>query len=323
VEVRYGSILVPEPFLQAMLLCAALLFVLAEKQKNWFLGFASGVCLGFSYLTKEPAVFVAMAFVVFALVEHRWRLASSVLAGAVLVAAGELSWYWSETGDLLFRLHALAVHNTDTMDKAIRAANEHLAFRLLEAYPRMMLAPNVDFGLHSIFALALAAAAVFQRPFRKWTLFLLIWAALPFAYLNFGTSSFSYYWAIPALPRYISPIYPPLFILAAAVLLRTTATHPVSRGLGMVAVTIVCIVGVYCARLTRGTDYRTEHVRRLKQVAADARRNNQQICEFRGSEAYLWRLALGIIAPDRIGCSGAGVLRLVPDPMGLPVTKAL
>src|SRR5262245_36325564 len=39
VELRYGTILVPEPFLQTMLLFAALLFVLAEKKNEAWLGF--------------------------------------------------------------------------------------------------------------------------------------------------------------------------------------------------------------------------------------------------------------------------------------------
>src|SRR5262249_10809160 len=83
VEVRYASILVPEPMLQAIVLAAALLFLLAERQNSDFLGLAVGVFLGLTYLTKEPGMFVAMAFIAFALLQHRWRLASALLAGMI------------------------------------------------------------------------------------------------------------------------------------------------------------------------------------------------------------------------------------------------
>lgn len=323
IDVRYASILVPEPFLQAIILMGALLFLLAEREDSPLLGFGAGLFLGLSYVTKEPGIFVAAAFVMFALSQRRWRLAAWLVAGTVVVIAAELVWYWTQTGDLLFRLHALGAHNNDTNDKALRAANDHLLWRLWQAYPEMMLEPDVDFGLHSVLALALAAAAL-RWWWSKSTVWLLFfWATLPFLYLNFGTSSFTSYLALPAAPRYISLVYPPLFIVAAATLFALATNSSPRIWLAGIALAVTCVAGVYCALITRGTDYRTAHVRRLKEFVAVARLHNNHVCEFAAPDGRLWRQVLQIIAPDRLGCTGTTDLQLLPDSRGLPTIKYL
>src|ERR1043166_1008361 len=93
VDVRYASILVPEPFLQAILLTAALLFVIADKRNSGSLGICVGISLGFAYLTKEPAVFVLAAFIAYALWSRRWRLVCAVATGFALVLAVETICY--------------------------------------------------------------------------------------------------------------------------------------------------------------------------------------------------------------------------------------
>jgi 4-amino-4-deoxy-L-arabinose transferase-like glycosyltransferase len=316
-DVRYGSVLVPEPLLQVILVSGALLFVLAHRRNSVFLGAAAGFSFGISYLVKEPGIFFAIAFAVFALLQREWRLASSLLAGMALVIAAEMVWYWSQSGDLLFRLHALAAHNSETN------RNEQLAYRLWQVYPRMMLKPNIDFGVHSVFAVGFVVIG--WRYWRgSWTAWLLLlWAALPFLYLNFGTSSFSFYWALPAAPRYISPIYPPLFVLAAIASFKWAGNRPKPRCLVTAMVALISVVGVYCGLATRGTGYRTGHVRRLKEIAAVTLRDNSHICEFPMADGRRWRQVLQVIAPDRIGCSGATDLRLVPDSNGLPIVKPL
>lgn len=344
VDVRYASVLVPESFLQVILLAAALLFLRAETQNSRLLGLAAGVLLGLAYLTKEPGGFVAVAFFAFALLRRQWRLAFALAAGVAFVMAGELAWYWSQSGDPLFRLHATAVGvstKASTLllqsgDPLFRlhamavpkrsamavAANAGLSYRLWKAYPRMMLLPNVHFGLHSLVALGLAAIAVLRgKSFKAPWVLLLLWAILPFLYLNFGTYSLSYYRVLPPFPRYISLVYPPLFVLAAMVSLGWAGARPAPLWLVRMTLAVICVVGISCAARTRGTGYRAEHVQRLKEIAMVARRHNHQICEFGGADGIAWRRVLQIVAPDRIGCSGPAVLQLLPDADGLPMSK--
>src|SRR5262245_28398567 len=76
VDVRYGSILVPEAILQVPLLAGAIVFVLAEKRNSPWLGLLSGFLMGLAYLVKEPAAFVVAAFFLFACLRGRWLLAA-------------------------------------------------------------------------------------------------------------------------------------------------------------------------------------------------------------------------------------------------------
>ncbi|MDP2898364.1 MAG: glycosyltransferase family 39 protein [bacterium] len=315
IEVRYASVLVPEPFLETLLVIGVLLFVLAERNTSIILGLTAGSVLGISYLTKEPGVFVAVALFMFALLKRNWRLALTVAFGIAFVVVAELIWYWSQSGDLLFRLHAMAVHNRSEM--AIEA-NGNLSYRLLKAYPRMMLVPSTDFGIHSLLAVGLSGVAFFWQRSAK-TLLLLSWAALPFLYLNFGTSSFRSYCALPTAPRYIGLVYAPLFVLAAIVLGRWAGTIKKRRVVAAV-VAIVCILGVACAIRTRRIGYRTEHVKQLRRIAVVARQNRSQICQFVGPDGTAWQQVLAIIEPDRLGCTGQSVLQIVPDPHGLPMS---
>src|SRR5262249_29535322 len=154
------------------------------------------------------------------------------------------------------------------------------------------------FGLHSLLALGLAAIALVRWRSSRAVLLLLLWAILPFLYLNFGTSSFDHYWALPVAPRYISLVYPPLFILAAIVLSGFAGNRPNQRWLVGVALAVICVVGVFCAVATRRTGYATEHVRYLKEITAGARWRNEQICELVGPDGIRWQQTLQIIAPD-------------------------
>jgi 4-amino-4-deoxy-L-arabinose transferase-like glycosyltransferase len=314
VEVRYATVLVPEPLLQAIVLLGALLYLRADRQRSVGLGLIVGLCFGVSYLIKEPGALLVPAFVLIALVQRQWRLAVAIGAGAALVVAGEFAWYASQTSNPLFRSEALTGHN-----KVMIFLNENLPYRFWRAYPRRMLVPNVSFGLHSLFALAVAGAGVLAGRFSRPVVLLLIWAIVPFLYLNFGTSSLDSFVALPASPRYISLVYPPLFVLAAIVLSDWAGHRAWRRSVAGTAVVATCIIGVFCAVTTSATGFRTDHVKRLKEIAAAVGRDERRICEFAGRDAMRWRQILEIVAPDSIGCDGARPLHLRPDADGLPV----
>jgi 4-amino-4-deoxy-L-arabinose transferase-like glycosyltransferase len=253
VDSRYASILVPEPVVQCVVLAGALVFLSAVESGRSSLGIAAGVLFGAGFLTKEPGAFVAAAFAAWAVATKRWSLALNVSAGACAIVAGELIWHAWTTADPLFRLHAIHTGH-DSSGMAV-IANEHLSYRLLQSYPRMMLIPNVDFGLHSVVALLLGGLAVLLRPIRNVGLFV-AWAALPWLYLNFGSSSLSSYWALPAAPRYIALVYAPLFILTACVVAR-------HRRL-VILLPVVVVVGIVCTLETAGQGYNTGTVRKIR-----------------------------------------------------------
>lgn len=313
-EIRYGSVLVPEPLMETLVIVAVLLFVVAEARNSSSLGLSAGFALGISYLTKEPAAFVALALCVFALGRRQWRLALTVASGAALVVAAEFAWYWSQSGDLLFRLHAMSVHNRSQM---AMVANEHLSYRLWKAYPRMMLFPSTDFGLHSVMAVVVATLVSFGQRSSK-VLLLLLWSIVPLLHLNFGSSSLQHYWALPVAPRYIGLVYAPLFLLSGIGLAWWAKVDKKRQTVVCTIVAVVCVVGVACAAVTQRTGYRIEHVKRLRAIADLSHRDHTHICGFRGTDATRWHQTLAIIAPDTLGCEGTSSLYVVPDSRGLP-----
>jgi hypothetical protein len=313
IDVRYSTTLVPETVAALPMLAGALLFLQARERGSVARGLAAGLCFGIGYLTKEPIAFVAIVFFFFALGTRRPALAMQVAAGASAVVAAELAWYWSQSHDLLFRPHAMAVHNSS---EAAVEANSQLSWRIWKAYPRLMILPNVHFGLHSIFALVLAAIAAVRLRFKGDVLLLVLWAAVPYLYLNFGSSSFTRYWALPLAPRYISLIYPPLFILAAMTLVHWWSRRRELRWAGIAAVALVSGVGVLAARQTKGTGYGTQTVARLKSISSTARAQHRQVCVTPGDSAS-WGQILRLLEAD-IGCVGRDAIRLRLDETGRP-----
>ena len=260
VHVRYASVLVPEPVTELLLLLGAWAYVRSqERAAGWLYG--AGVFLGLAYMGKEPAIFVGGAFVLYNLLRRRWTAAAWTAAGISTVIAAEIAYFAAATSDGLFRFHSLKVHY---LDPAVTAANADLPYRLLKVYPKMMLIPNVHFGVHSVCALLCGAAGLALLKRRRIALLLLLWAAVPWFYLNWGSSNLTQYIAIPAAPRYIGLIYMPLF-LAAAVAIERAGLRRATVWLPLIA---VALSGIAMARLTRATGFETARIAELRGMAA-------------------------------------------------------
>ncbi len=218
-ELRYATILVPEPVTVFYVLVAMLAYLYAESKGSLLLGLATGICLGAAYLTKEPALLVALALMIYVGMRRQWRVILGMALGLGMIVGLEHFYYLMRTGDLLFRLHAMAEHNRSTL---ALEANQNLFYRLVIAYPRRMLLPNMDFGVHSVFSLGLMALGLILFRVERFRL-LLLWAVLPWLCLNFCSSSLTSYFVLPEAARYLDLVYPPLFLLAGAVLDRLTS----------------------------------------------------------------------------------------------------
>ena len=270
VHVRYASVLVPEPVTEFLLLLGAWAYIRSgERARGWL--YAAGLFFGLAYMGKEPAIFVGGAFVLYNLVRRRWAAAAWTVAGISTVIAAEISYFAAATSDGLFRLHSLKVHY---LDPAVTAANSDLPYRLLKVYPKMMLIPNVHFGVHSACALLFGAAGLAMLKRRRIALLLLLWAAVPWLYLNWGSSNLTRYIAIPAAPRYIGLVYMPLF-LAAAVAIHRLGVRRATVWLPLIA---VALSGIAMARLTRATGFQTARIAELRGMAAKARAGGASIC---------------------------------------------
>jgi hypothetical protein len=179
------------------------------------------------------------------------------------------------------------------------------------------LLPSRDVGLHSLIALGAAAASLWKRSAR--TYFLLLWAFVPFLYLNFGSSSIKIYLPLPAGARYLTPIYMPLFLMAGIVLSEWSSGGYKKQMLTAGLLAIACPVGIMCAVRTRGAGWRTNEIARLKQIAVSERQQNRAVCSFTGKDAQVWRESLQILAPELTHCPNIRQVTLIPDLQGLPI----
>lgn len=325
VEVRYATVLVPEAVAGSYVLLAVLVHVRTENKAPLAWGALAGALIGVAYLTKEPALFIGPALFIDAALRKRWRQAFGIAAGIGAVIAIEHAYYLVSTGDLLFRYRSLAYHNQATAPRA--GADIDLAYRLFRAYPWMMLKPNEHFGVHSLAALVLSGAALwcFRKDRRTW--FLLIWASLPWLYLNFGSTSLTQYILIPLAPRYIAFAYPPLFLLAAWLLADLASKTLWTKRAVVSLMVATLLVGVVSGLSTRATGYGTDQVAVLRVIADRIERQALGCVRFdigpdrhSISQKRIWQETLRILSGRRIReCDGgSGGVTISRDPLGLP-----
>lgn len=313
-EALYGGMLVPEAVLQAVLLAAALLYVVADQRSSPLLAGLSGVAFGLAFLVKEPAVFVLAAFVLFGLLQRRYRLAIALAAGAAFVAGTEFALFYWATGDPFFIHSAMKVHNAGM---ARWAQTLDLPYRLFKYYPRILLVPSSFVGLHGLIATGAALYGVFRWRKPAYAL-LILWAVFPYLYLNFGSSSFREFVPLPAAHRYLLVTFPPLLLLAglglAGVAARGRRWLPV---VGLV-MAFACAAGVWGV-----LDMKAQHEGRrttaaLKAFVQEAEAGGQSLCLAPGT-SYYWEMAVRVWSPGRLGCEGDRVLYLTEDDQLMPV----
>lgn len=299
-HLRYGTSLLPEPIANAWILGALLLYL----REGWSIrrDLLTGFCLGCATLTKEPALFVAAGIVGHGLVIGRFRSAWTIGAAVAGVGVIELAFHGVMTGDPLFRLHAMQVHEASGM--AI-GANRDLGYRLTRAYPVLMLGPSLALGLHSMVSVGLGWLGwnALARSERWLTA---LWCALPALYLNFGSSSLGHYLALPVAPRYLEFTYPPLFLWTAVQLSRWSAAASRPWLLrrapwGIVATLGGCGVLAAILGLRHGPIQRTLDELRAAVGASQARVVQVVVAaEARSSQVPdRWIRAARLIAPER------------------------
>jgi 4-amino-4-deoxy-L-arabinose transferase-like glycosyltransferase len=292
VSVRFATILVPEPVAQLYVLTAIALYLHAEGRYSVVLAIASGIFLALGYLAKEWSAFVVPAVLIDAALRRRQAVCAGVAGGALAIVGLEHLYYLMVTGDLFFRLHALKL---TIMDPYALEEAKNIPYRLFKRYPQMMLVPSQDFGLHSVFVLALSSTALITERFGQLRLPLL-WAVIPFLYLNFGSLSLSHYMPVFSQPRYLDIIYPPIFLMAGAAIDRAGSIAWRRMWLAA-ALTVVAVIGCYSAFETRGRGFYTDHVRALREIVRNAEvRHLTAVC-FEGApvEVARWRSIIAIL----------------------------
>jgi hypothetical protein len=315
-QLRLATILVPEPIAECFALLAVLAYVYARDRSGGALWIAAGLLTGVAYLTKEPAIFVGVALALHAIAERRWRGALLLCLGLGAVIAAEHSYYLLSHGDLLFRAHSTQLASLD--ENPPFTINRELVYWLFKHYPRMMLQPGLNFGLHSLACLVWAGAALALTPRRGYGL-MLLWAIVPWLYLNFGSWSLQQYALLPREGRYIAMTYAPLMLLSAIVLSRAfTARKIVAAPMGAVFL-VVLVTGVMTGLMTRGEHARAEEMTVLREIVRGTETVPGQTIY---TEEPRWRNALAIFNASLVSASSEKATFIIErGPLSLPVVR--
>jgi hypothetical protein len=316
-QLRLASILVPEPIAECFVLLAVLAYLHGREHERSAAWLAAGAMIGAAYLAKETAVFVGASLVLHAAWERRWRGAILVGLGLTALIAAEHAYYLFGQGDIFFRTHSTHIEPNFHRGPS-RFSWTILMSLFFVPYAKIMLVPGVNFGLHSLVCLILAAAALTQKPRRSYAL-LLLWAAIPWLYLTFGSSSLQTYSLLPREPRYIEFTYPPLIILSAITLKHAFERRLAVRRCAAVLLGIVMLTGVASALATRGHIARAEEMTLLREIARAA---GNEARERIYTEERRWHGGLTVFNASLVTSSAdTATLLVVPDALGFPTVR--
>jgi hypothetical protein len=147
---------------------------------------------------------------------------------------------------------------------------------------------------------------------------------LPWIYLNFGTSSLTRYWVLPAGDRYLLFVYPPLFLLSAVVLIHLHSVRPSTAPLLVIAFLAVVGGGIYCGFVNRGRGWHTDAVKELRIIARVAKSRNLHTVVVEEGDSHVWGSTLAILDHDlrQLNDPQAADLVVRPDASGLPSISA-
>jgi 4-amino-4-deoxy-L-arabinose transferase-like glycosyltransferase len=327
IHLRFATILVPEPVMEFWVLVAIWCYLEATRRRSWWLGTIAGAAVGVAYLNKEPAAFIAPALIAAAWFTGRRSLAVAVAVGALAIAVVETLTYAVVLNDPFHRIKSAAVGTPTPLGMGrgdVVDVSSGLARRLFVDYPRSMIYPTLDFGLHFVISLILTGLAVLAL--RRERLLLLLWAALPWLFLNFGSASLTHYTPIYASERYLSPTLPPLFLLAAGLVAMPGSTYTRARALGFLLLAIVGAVGIACGLSVRGHGFRVDQIAVLRSIVRAARAS--VVCHVPGDCGHVisfgdyrvdaWSEALHILDRRGVATSSNSDLVVVEDTLGLP-----
>ncbi|MFM8393385.1 MAG: ArnT family glycosyltransferase [Acidobacteriota bacterium] len=207
-----------------------------SRWRGWssLLGALSGALFGLSWLSRESVVYlIPFVLLLFLLctparsgvlaIRQRMVLLAALGAGALAVLSAETWYYYSRTGDLLYRLHT--TENNFRVCAALFFDSSSAVFgwqeggylrallkRLLYAGPRDILLSRLYLFLPALALLGMAWKGFVGR---RQQLLVNLWFVSLLLMFNFMTSSFSSYKPLVIIDRYLYQLLLPAVLLTA------------------------------------------------------------------------------------------------------------
>ncbi len=187
-------------------LCALFLIVSEQSDKRRWLWLASsGMAYAAIQLAGELGIVLGLVFLAIVISWRRHSVWSywPAIAGFALFTTGVVVYHWIETGNPLFKLEL-----SQRIVYQLKAVSPHQPLY----YTKLILAPLSGHG--GIFYLAGigCVAALIER--RREALFVMLWAAMTYILIEFGSVSLTEYRQLSKEVRYFSVVSVPTVILA-------------------------------------------------------------------------------------------------------------
>ena len=202
------------------------LFLKAEKIKKNKRKFAlyafSGMSLGISLSMREMAVLTFLFFAGYVIYTKKIKISYGIVAaGFLTILILELSFFYTHTGDPFYRYNSFDEYYMMSLEALKSYGRSTSLPHYFLAFPFVMFA-NIQLGYFYTF---ISLAVIYFLYNRKWkTNILIMWAAVIYLYLNFGSTSFSVYTPFSGVARYLSYITFPSILLLAAFLMEEKDT---------------------------------------------------------------------------------------------------
>jgi hypothetical protein len=235
VQVFYSTVLYPDLPSAFLVGLSVFLFFISEKKTSNILLFCTGVLVGLGYLMKELSVIIFIFLVAYLIYKKRLRLRHSlILVGFIVVLFLEMGYYLATEDNPLYRYTEVQEGGSAYMKLFYpNYFGEKMLVRLFFHYPYVLWNDILARSFYVLFLIAVVYMLIKRKensyPF-------MLWSAIGFLFMNFGSTSLSEYLPLPVSTRYIEMITIPLIIVSAYFLSqRAIAKKEVLLGGVMVA----------------------------------------------------------------------------------------
>jgi hypothetical protein len=210
-------------------------------RKGWCY-LVSGLCIGLAAQARETNLSLLGSVAALLLVRRAWSWKIALIAvGTMTPLLSEMTYYWSKTGDPLYRLTIIQqLNDLYAADVAMGSQTYFVGGPTSWAYyPLAMLGWDLGgfawFGFFVYLALGAVGLAWYNAKMQS-IVPLLLWMAPPLLYMEFGSVSLLRYVPLPKGYHYMSAISVPLVLLGAYglhLLLNLSRMHPGPFSLSM------------------------------------------------------------------------------------------
>ena len=226
----YSTVLVPDLIVPFWFALSVLLFLYARKENGIHRAFilyaGTGIALSMAFFTRVNSFYFFLFFLPYLFKRKELRRGSyCIFLGFGVPIILVYTFYMIKTGDFLFNVHLIKARADQLMASGYISRNDPFQiFRYAmpffssvkwhlqnKAYPIRF--SNTEFGITFYLAVAAVIYSLVIYIKRREVRYILWWFVVLYAFIEYGTVSFSHYQMMKKLPRFLTTLLPAASIL--------------------------------------------------------------------------------------------------------------